>query len=372
VDPKKNPLIVYIITQLELGGAQKICLKLFEKKSNAFLISGTKGILADRVKENKNVLLLDALVREVSYVSFFKEAKALLQIIAELKRIKLLYPHIIVHTHSTKAGILGRWAAFFAGIKIRIHTIHGFGFHEHQSWIQWLPIYFCELMSSFITSHYICVSKKDQNTGAKLFPYFSKKNSLIRAAVDDHYFSSPQLRSPNTFFIFGTIACFKPQKNLFDLLTAFKQVHQKNNTVKLEIIGDGLLRPKIETWIKQHALTDSITLLGWQNNVLPFLQTWNCFVLSSLWEGLPCSIVEARLQKLPLIAYNTGGIHEIIKHKKNGFLVKQKDVEALSHYMLLLSEKKSLQKKFSTFQDNLFEFKNSTMLKKHTFLYQLS
>ena len=106
-----------------------------------------------------------------------------------MKKLKKQHPHLIVHTHSTKAGIIGRWAAFFAGIKKRIHTIHGYGFHAHQNKILWVSIYLIEFITSLITTHYVCVSSEDVKTGIKLFPHFSGKHSIIRAAVDwDQFF----------------------------------------------------------------------------------------------------------------------------------------------------------------------------------------
>ena len=90
-------------------------------------------------------------------------------------------------------------------------------------------------------------------------------------------------------FIFGTVACFKRQKNIIDLFKAFRLVRQKKPNAVLEVIGDGVLRPELEAWITQNALNDAIILHGWQNNVANHMIRWHAFVLSSLWEGLPCA-----------------------------------------------------------------------------------
>ncbi len=370
--------VVYIITKLELGGAQKVCLALQEGLQDTLfsnhLISGTDGILVNAVIDKKNSILLPSFVREVSYTSVMSELYCFVQLIQQLRTLKKQHPQLIVHTHSTKAGILGRWAALCAGIKTRIHTIHGYAFHQYQPWVVWLAIYSIELITSLITTHFICVSSADVKAGIKLFPFFSRKHTIIRAAVDTQHFIVPAQRLPtptnHTSFVFGTIACFKPQKNIFDLLRAFAYVYQHNPQVRLEIIGDGTQRPAIEQWISNHQLSSVIHLLGWQTDVTPHMLSWQAFVLSSLWEGLPCSIIEARLLKIPVISYDTGGIHDVIIHNKNGLLSTQKNWHALASHMLELSRNKQLHTSLSTYADNLSDFTYTHMIDEHKNLYE--
>jgi len=374
---KKNSHVVYIITKLELGGAQKVCLTLFKGINDAgyptTLISSSGGKLVDTIIDKNNIILLDSLAREVSWLSIWKEIRCLLQLIKILRQIKKNYTNVIVHTHSSKAGILGRWAAFFAGIKKRIHTIHGFAFHQHQSFITWLLRYLPELITSFITTHYVCVSSADVKSGIQLFPRFSLKHSIIRAAVEEQFYIPAKISrsaDKNKLFIFGTVSCFKPQKNLFDILRAFKSVFEHNNNARLEIVGDGTLRDHITTWIDQHNLDQVVTLHGWQHNVAPIMRTWHAFVLSSLWEGLPCAIIEARLLHLPVISYDTGGIHDIIEHNKNGLLFDQKDWSALASGMQHVMENKKLYTKLQGHHENLDDFNNTHMIQHHIALYK--
>ncbi|NCX96784.1 MAG: glycosyltransferase, partial [Chitinophagia bacterium] len=315
----------------------------------------------------KQVILLDALKREVG----FSEITAFIQMISTIKQLKKKYPNLIVHTHSTKAGYLGRWAAWFAGVKQRVHTVHGFGFHEHQSLLGYIVAYLLELLTNIITSHYVCVSSKDVATGVRVLPFFSKKYSLIRAAIDEQRFIPAQItKMPSEHFIFGTVACFKKQKNIFDLLDAFSYAYSKNQSIRLEIIGDGFLRPKIEQWIKRHNLTEHITLHGWQSQVSTIMQGWHAFVLSSLWEGLPCAVVEARFLKLPVITYNVGGISDIISHGNNGLLYNPLDKKGLAEGMLTLSQDKNLYNALHNHQEDLKPFTTAQMIKDHTTLYQ--
>lgn len=379
---KKEIHIVYIITKLELGGAQKVCLSLFQNMHNdnntltCSLISGNQGYFTQELVNKPNIYLLDSFKREIGLSIVFQEIKTFFSLIKLLKTLQKNKPNqkIIVHTHSTKAGLLGRWAAFFAGISTKIHTVHGFGFHPYQSSVAWFIQYILEFVTSFITTHYVCVSSFDIKQGKQLLPFFISKHSLIRASIQ-HYsaLKSNIFKKTNSSstkpFIFGSIACFKRQKNIIDMLKAFCICHEENPLVKLEIIGDGHLRPSIEQWIHEHNLKHAITLHSWQQNVIPFLANWHAFVLSSLWEGLPCAIIEARLAQLPVITYNTGGIHDIV-HEKNGILCKPKEIFQLANAMITISKNSSLHTQLSSYNDDLYDFSIETMLNQHKNLYQ--
>ena len=370
-EEKKTIHVLYIITKLELGGAQKICLSLFNQNNtdnhHAWLISGIEGTLIEEVQDHPNVLLLPSLKREINK----NDITAFWQIYRTIKNIKNNNPNLIVHTHSTKAGYLGRWAAWIAGIKTIIHTVHGFGFHEHQSTIGYYIALGLEKLTSFITTTYICVSSADVEIGKEKIKNFAKKYMLIRAAVNDAKLIPAQKKLAfDGSCTFGTIACFKPQKNLFDLLKAFKQVHLYQPNTKLEIIGDGIQRPLLEQWIKKHHLTRAITLHGWQKEPFTIMRNWDCFVLSSLWEGLPCALVEARFLQLPVIAYKSGGIHDIIIHGKNGYLCPIQNINLLSHYMALVGQNNYLRNTLAHYKEDLAPFTMNTMINQHKTLYQ--
>lgn len=217
----------------------------------------------------------------------------------------------------------------------------------------------------------MCVSSADVHTGVKLFPWFKKKYSIIRAAVDWEKFHNLtcEEKSSSQLFVVGTIACFKKQKNLTDLIKAFHHAYQKNNQLRLEIIGDGVLRNHIEQMITAYALADVVRLHGWQKNVASFMLSWNSFVLTSLWEGLPCAIIEARLLKLPVLSYNTGGIGDVIINNKNGFLYNQKDWRSLAEGILAVSTDKELYKNLQNYNEDLSDYNDQIMVSKHIDLY---
>lgn len=380
-----QPHVVYIITKLELGGAQKVCLSLIEglqkqSSSSCSLISGSQGPLIASTKAFNSVYLLDSMQREVGigFKKIFNEVTTFISLIKILKKIKNQFPHVVVHTHSTKAGILGRWAAFFCNIKTRIHTVHGYGFHDYQSSIAWSVIFLLEYITSLITTHFVCVSNHDRVIGIKLFPKFEAKSSIIRAAVQDEKFY-PSIRDTKNCtnekeIIIGTISCFKPQKNLLDLLQAFYFVRSNltkplQKKIRLQIIGDGIARPELEAWIVQHKLGTHVDLLGWQNDVAQWMKNWHIFALSSLWEGLPCAIIEAQLCGIPVVAYNVGGINEVIKDAINGFVVEPKNWKMLGEKIIEAIDLQENSNNLRSHDGTLDLFKNSAMIASHIKLY---
>src|SRR5579872_6019108 len=104
--------VLYIITKLELGGAQKVCLSLMHGLVQAghqvSLISGNEGALVSEITSFNSVILLNSFKREVSLLNLFTELKNFFLIIKQIRRLKKIYPDLIVHTHSTKAGLVGR------------------------------------------------------------------------------------------------------------------------------------------------------------------------------------------------------------------------------------------------------------------------
>jgi glycosyltransferase involved in cell wall biosynthesis len=100
------------------------------------------------------------------------------------------------------------------------------------------------------------------------------------------------------------------------------------------------------------------------------MKRWQVFMLSSLWEGLPCAVVEARLLRLPVISYNTGGIYEVITDEENGLLYAQGDWQGLSDGMLRMMGEATLYRTCQQHQDALTDFAVPHMVQEHILLYQ--
>ncbi|HBS47892.1 TPA: hypothetical protein DEO28_01000 [Candidatus Dependentiae bacterium] len=380
----KNPHVVHIITRLDLGGAQKVCLLIFKnlqqsgQVNGASLIAGEGGGFADSVKDFENVYLLRNFKHAIGLKAVFYDLAAFFQMIFILRKLKKKYSNLIVHTHTPKAGVFGRFAAFFAGVKVRVHTIHGLSFNEFQPKPIQLVIKLVEKFAGFFTTHFICVSKADFEICKKIYPNFEKRSSIIYPAVDFANFA-PTVKTNfdkategKNKITLGVVSCLKGLKNIQELLEIFAELDKKLNEnfdLNLEIVGDGKFRVGYQEWITKEKLGNKIKLLGWREDVAVLMKNWDIFVLPSLKEGLPCSVVEARFAKLPVVSYEVGGVGEIIESGKNGFVAKLHDKEIFKQNLKKLIINKNLRKNFSQFEDNLEMFKDSFMFEKHTDLY---
>ena len=321
-----------------------------------------------------------AITTHASLFNIWNELKTFWTFFKIIKKLKAQNPKIIVHTHSSKAGFLGRLAAFFAGAKAIIHTVHGFGITPKQNMLTKSIFWLCEQIATLISTKIICVSEADIETGSRLFFHFSKKAILIRAAVDPSKFpSSKENRNPlalseeKKIFTIGSISCLKPQKNLFDLIKGFallKKIVPKELVLNLEILGDGIERSNLQSLIKELGLETNVKLMGWHQEVSLIMKKWDVFCLTSLWEGLPCALVEARILKIPCICYDTGGIKEILHHDQNGFLIKSKNPADLAFYLYQLIINPFKQATFKAFSDQIDNFYEKQMLLQHKEIYK--
>jgi len=338
--------LLCIITELELGGAQKQLLYTIAHLSENFeiwLVTHDKGILLSDAYEipGLKLRLIPSLVRPINPL---KDLKAFFSLYNFIKKEKF---HI-VHTHSSKAGILGRWAAKLAGVPVIFHTIHGFAFYEKQNWVVKNLYISLEKLTAKITSRLIAVSQEIIKKGLKAGIGKPLQYQCIYYAIEkDKFFQRKdkslavkKLGLKGT--IIGTISCLKPQKALQDFIKAAFFVKRKFPEANFLIIGDGYLRSQLERFAIKLKLNGSLLFIGWRKDITELLASMEIFVLSSLWEGMPVSILEAMASGLPVVATAVDGVREIVVDKKTGFLVTPGDYRALAQSITNLIEDKAL------------------------------
>jgi glycosyltransferase involved in cell wall biosynthesis len=261
----------------------------------------------------------------------------------------------IVHTHSSKAGILGRWAAKLAGVPLIFHTAHGFGFNDFQRQTVRRVYVALENATAKITTKLFLVSYANADRAEKCGMVRRGEWVLARdsISVDEFIQARPRRQKlrewgiPVDKTVVGMVACFKPQKSPEDFVEVAAQVLKKTDQVHFLMAGDGELRTSIEERIRHHDIGRHITLLGWQNekDMPEVYRNLDVVVLTSLWEGLPCVFSEAMACELPIVATNVDGAREAITHGENGFLHEPHDVEAMAESVLKLVADSELRRK---------------------------
>lgn len=332
--------VCHVITKLELGGAQEVAIyaasHLSAARFRALLVTGPGGLLAEEAKTHSNIDVVEipSLRRQIRPLD---DVRALLSLVRLFLRIR---PRI-VHTHSSKAGILGRWAAWLARVPIIVHTIHGYGITPAQSsWLRGVLINL-EWLTGRVTTHWIAVAQADIEQGIRWRLFQRDQVSLIRPGIDPGLFvraraSVDRARLRNTLgirpdeLLVGTVACLKPQKAPQDFVAVAAKVCQATPRARFVLVGDGEERPAVEARIAASGLEHRLQLLGWRRDIPTLLQAFDAFVLTSHWEGLPRVLIEARLAGLPVVATRAGGAEEAVIEGRQGWLLQPGDVEGIA------------------------------------------
>ncbi|MEW6089021.1 MAG: glycosyltransferase family 4 protein [bacterium] len=338
--------IIQIVTKLELGGAQVIvldlCRKLIAENMEVILITNDEGILVPDAKAIKNlkIYFVPELDRKINIK---KDIKCLITLSKILKKEK---PYI-VHTHSSKAGILGRLAARINKVPIVVHTIHGFAFNESQNAFYNKFIVFLERLSArwadilIAVSYDVMLKGQHKNIGRE-DQYRVICNgvdiSLLRNIKIDKNNKIKELNLDASFPIIGMIACLKPQKSPQDFVKVAETVLQKNKNAQFILIGDGILRNEVEMLINNYELEDNVHLLGWRRDIPDLLSIMDIFVLTSLWEGLPLTVLEAMTCKKPVVVTNIDGNKDIVIDGQNGFLCEPGNIKQMAEKIIYLIE----------------------------------
>jgi len=341
--------VFHVITKLELGGAQKVTLMTLERlprdRYEVALVTGPDGLLrdwAERIPDLKRVWM-PSMVREVRPIKDFVTLFGLWRFFRRER------PDV-VHTHSSKAGILGRWAAQLAGVPHIFHTAHGFGFNDFQRPIVRSLYIWLERVTTKITTRLVVVSYANAEVGEKNNVFKRGDWILCRDAISVEEFLQARPRGnrlsewgvPSGKLVVGMPACFKPQKCPLDFVEIAAEVLQKTERAHFVMIGDGELRPEVEARIRELNIGKHITLLGWQQNMPQVYRNLDVVVLTSLWEGLPCVFSEAMACELPIVATNVDGAREAIFDGENGFLHQPHDIDGMAESIVSLLESPEL------------------------------
>ena len=358
-DIKSLPLIIHLITRLENGGAQLHALHIVEglprDDFEVMLAYGPGGYLDEHAQsiDSLTCVPITGLQRSLGP---FTDCIALLQLTRFL-RTYCRDRSVILQTHSSKAGIIGRLAGRLAGVKAVIHTVHGFGFRAGSTDFKRNLLCFVERSVARFMDWALCVSYADLKLGADKGLLDAEKASVIRAGIDvSSHGKRPllgeelrnELGIPLGAPLIGTVACLKPQKAPVDFVGACAHILSEEPESHFLLVGDGVLRARVEEAIdKVPGLEERFHLMGWTDRVPAVLSALDIFLLTSLWEGLPRALLEARAAGLPCVVTNTCGNPEAIENGVHGLVVPMNRPDLVAEATVSILRDRSLYEKFS-------------------------
>ncbi|MGD9305730.1 MAG: glycosyltransferase family 4 protein [Desulfobacterales bacterium] len=352
--------ILHIITRLDMGGsAQNTLLTCRElsAKYEMVLVHGLsleskmtdsekhrvkKGIDEAR-RHGVKFLCVSSLVRRINPLKDFRALCSLGWLIFKERPA-------VVHTHSSKAGILGRLAAKLVGVPIIIHTPHGHVFYGHFNRLASRIFRWIEKWFAFLSDRIIALTEGEKNdylnlgvgrphqlltihSGVDIRPYISNHVDVIDKKQSLGLF-------PNGLLI-GFVGWLLPIKGPMHLLRAMPEVWSEHPDSTLVFVGKGDLDVDLRSEALQLEANGKVKFLGWRDDVAEIMQIFDIFVLPSLNEGMGRVLVEAMAAGKPVVASKVGGIPDLVKDEKTGLLVPPGDEHALANAIMRLANNPS-------------------------------
>lgn len=286
------------------------------------------------------------MVREIGEaINPFLDLLAMWKIYKIVKREK----PSIVHTHTAKAGALGRLAAWLAGVPIIIHTFHGQHFEGYFPVMISRMLVIMERFLSKITTKIVAVSPKLSNELSYRYKIASsEKLSTIPIGIDlerflksymDKGFLRNELQIDEQTIIIAIIGRLVPIKNHEMFLKEAKKVRfRSNKKLKFVVVGDGKLRDYLQLLVNKLGISNDTFFLGLRKDVEKIYADADIVVLTSKNEGLPFVLIEAMASGKPVVAAAVGGVSDVVKNGETGLLVKPSEEEIANGILKLIND----------------------------------
>ena len=333
--------VLHPITRLIVGGAQENTMytaaMLNKERFYVEVLSGpqtgSEGSLIEEVRAHGVPLtILPDLLRQVSPLH---DLRALYQMVCFIRHGGFQ----IVHTHSSKAGILGRMAARLAGVPVIVHTVHGWSFHDYMHPVVRHTYMLLEKWIASFTTALIVVSQRDIQKGLRAGIGAPDRYHLIRSAIPLDEFNPSrydrrairrELGIPADAVVIVNVGRFSQQKNPLDWVHVAGLVARSRPGIYFLLVGDGPLRSNVESALIQEDLVRRTTLTGLRRDSSRMMAAMDVFMLTSLWEGLPRVVPQAMAMGLPVLANHADGIIEAVQDGITGHLCEPGNVEQMA------------------------------------------
>jgi len=337
--------VVRVIARLNIGGPAihtvLLARDLNPNRFESILVTGLEepheGSMRDWAAQQGVIpVIIPELGREISPIA---DLKVLFKLYQLFRREK---PDI-VHTHTAKAGFVGRLAAWLAGVPIVVHTFHGHVFHSYFGLFKTRLFIFLERVLAHLTNRIITISQLQRQEIVGYGIASPDKIVIIPLGFDlEPFLASDSLRGQvraelgftNEIKLVGIVARLTHVKNHKLFLEAAALVRQQCDFAHFLIVGDGELRAELEQLTKNLGLSDAVSFLGWRQDLPSIYADLDLVVLTSHNEGTPVTLIEAQASGCPVVATAVGGIPDIIIDKETGHLVPLNDAQALAETIL--------------------------------------
>ena len=378
--------IAHVITRMIIGGAQENTLftcqdliRLFH--SDVLLITGPEtgpeGDLLGQGRAGEIPLRwMPEMRRAIRPWSDFRAYRALLSALREFR------PDV-VHTHSAKGGFLGRLAAWKLGVPAVIHTVHGAPFHQYQSSIARSTFQWCERYAANRCHQLVSVADAmtDLMVNAGVAP--REKFITVYSGMDVEPFlhASEQREATRQKLgfapdqvVIGKIARLFYLKGHEYLLSAASRVVRACPQVRFLLVGDGLLRSKIQHEIRSAGLDDYFRFTGLvpPEEIPRLIGAMDALVHVSLREGLARALPQALIAGKPVVSYDVDGAREVVLPGQTGFLLPPQTVEPLADALIQLANSADLRTRLGQYGRTRFTepFRHETMTRKLYEIYE--
>ncbi len=384
--PTDDP-IVHMLTNLELSGAQRavahICAELRARGWNVQLVYSRRG---GRVPGREDHLLQFLEERSIpvhevpSMVRSVNAARDLVALAETTKLFRRIQP-ALVHTHMSKAGILGRLAARRVGVPRVVHSARGWSFHHATNGLAESTYVGIERFLVRFTDCTLGVSAATVEEGLSRGIGSSDHYRVVRSGIDLAPFHESSGRrsevraelgvQPDTPLV-GIVAEISAAKAPHDFLAIAQRVHEALPEARFVWAGTGPMKDEAQAEATRAGLDGVLTWLGQRDDVAPLYNALDVYLLPSHFEGLSRTVVEALCSGVPVVATRVGGHEEVLQHGNQGWLAASGDVNGLADHVLSLLKDPDLRTRMAAnaLQTDLSGFGLDAVVGEHEALYR--
>jgi glycosyltransferase involved in cell wall biosynthesis len=341
--------VLHVITRLIVGGAQENTLLSVEgldrmPEFEVTLVTGVdygpEGDLLERARRTTRLIVIPEMARAISPLA---DVIALWKLYRLMRRNR----YDIVHTHSSKAGVLGRVAAWLAGTPIIVHTLHGLVFHDYQPWIVNRALLAIKKLCAPITDHYISVSRLIAEKAVRSGIAPAEKFTTIYSGMELDWFLNAKVDAaavrrefgiPVDAPVVGKVARLFPLKGHDPLFDAIPAVVAREPRVRFLLVGDGILQAHLRERARRGGFADNVVFAGLvaRERIPEMIAAMDVLVHTSLREGLARVLPQALAMGKPCVSFALDGAPEVVIPGETGYLVEPDDAPGLAAAILTL------------------------------------